>query len=88
MNQGAQPILGFNSGSKQYKRVKKCYLLALMWCTIVLVISFAAIMIFPESLIHLFNSDPELTRIALGGIRTYLFAFPLIGIQMSTSHYF
>lgn len=88
LNQGCQPIIGYNYGARKYDRVKKTYLLGLTWCTIILVISFAAIQIFPESLITLFNNDKELTDIALNGIRIYLFSLPIIGIQITASNYF
>ena len=88
LNQGCQPIIGYNYGARKYDRVKKTYLLGLTWCTIILVISFAAIQLFPEALISLFNNDKELTAIALDGIRIYLFSLPIIGIQMTASNYF
>lgn len=88
LNQGCQPIIGYNYGARKYDRVKKTYLLGLTWCTIILVISFALIQLFPEALISLFNNDKELTDIALNGIRIYLFSLPIIGIQMTASNYF
>ncbi len=88
LNQGAQPILGFNFGAKNYARVKKTYLLGLTCCTIILAVSYFVIFTFPEACIGLFNSDPELTQIALNGIRIYLCSLPFIGIQMTASTYF
>lgn len=88
LNQGAQPIIGYNYGAKKYDRVKKTYLLGLMWSTIILTVSFFIIQIFPKAAISMFNNDEELTKIALDGIRVYLFSMPIIGIQMATSNYF
>ena len=71
------------------KRVKQTYLLGLTWCTIVLVLSYAAIFFFPEILISMFNSEGgELAEIALNGIRLYLCVVPLIGVQMTATNYF
>ncbi|WP_312494307.1 MATE family efflux transporter [Anaerosporobacter sp.] len=88
LNQGAQPIIGFNYGSGRYNRAKKTYLVGLFWCTIILLISTLVIQLIPETLIKMFNNDPELTEIALNGIRVYLIALPIIGVQMATSNYF
>ena len=85
---GAQPIIGYNYGARKFKRVRQTYFLGLFWCTIILAISYACIYFFPEALIRMFNDDPNLTEIALGGIRTYLAVLPLIGIQMTASNYF
>lgn len=88
LNQGAQPIIGYNYGSGRYNRAKKTYLVGLFWCTIILVISTLVIQFIPETLIKMFNNDPVLTEIALNGIRVYLIALPIIGVQMATSNYF
>jgi len=88
LNQGAQPIIGFNYGLGRYNRAKKTYLVGLFWCTIILLISTLVIQLIPETLIKMFNNDPELTEIALNGIRVYLIALPIIGVQMATSNYF
>lgn len=88
LNQGAQPIIGYNYGAKQFDRVKRTYIYGLISCTIILVVSFLIIQVFPEAAISLFNKDPELTNIALDGIRVYLFSLPIIGIQMTSSNYF
>lgn len=88
LNHGAQPIIGFNYGAGKLERVKKTYLLGLTWCTIILVISYGIIALFPKACIALFNNDPELTKIAYEGIRIYLCSLPIIGIQMTASNYF
>lgn len=88
LNHGAQPIIGFNYGANKMDRVKKTYLFSLVSCTIILAVSYTVIAIFPEACIGLFNNDPELTEIALNGIRLYLCMLPLIGIQMTASNYF
>ena len=88
LNQGAQPIIGFNYGAGQFDRVKRTYFIGLFWCTVVLIISSIGIQAVPESLIRMFNNDPELTSIAVHGIRIYLFLLPVIGVQMTASNYF
>ena len=88
LNQGAQPIIGYNYGAKKYDRVKKTYLYGLIACTAVLLLSWIFIVMLPEKAIGMFNNDPMLTDIAVNGIRVYLFVLPLIGVQMSASNYY
>ncbi|MEG0541341.1 MAG: MATE family efflux transporter [Angelakisella sp.] len=88
LNQGCQPIIGYNYGAKNYERVRKTYLLGLLWCSIILTISFAMVQLFPEMCINMFNSDAELSEIALRGLKIYLLSMPIIGIQMTASNYF
>lgn len=88
LNQGAQPIIGYNYGAKKYDRVKKTYLYGLIACTAVLLLSWIFIVMLPEKAIGMFNNDPMLTDIAVNGIRVYLFMLPLIGVQMTASNYY
>ncbi|MEG0693667.1 MAG: MATE family efflux transporter [Oscillospiraceae bacterium] len=88
LNQGAQPIIGYNYGAQKYDRVKKTYIYGVIISTVILFISFIAIQLFPEVAISMFNNDPKLTQIALDGIRIYLFSTPIIGIQMTSSNLF
>lgn len=88
LNQGTQPIIGYNYGAKKYNRVKKTYLYGLIGCTVFLLLSWIVMQLLPELMIGMFNSDPELTGIAVNGIKIYLFALPLIGVQMTASNYY
>lgn len=88
LNQGAQPIMGYNFGAKQYERVRKTYKISLMICTVILVISFIFIQVAPEVAVGMFNNDPELTEITASGMRIFLLSLPIIGIQMTASNYY
>ena len=57
---GCQPILGFNLGNKQYERVKETYLTALRYGTIIAVIAFLVLQLFPGQILRIFNSDDPL----------------------------
>ena len=88
LNQGAQPIIGFNYGAKNYSRVKKTYMYSLIGSTIILVLSFVFIQVFPHLAVGMFNKDPELTDITISGMRIFLLSMPIIGIQMTASNYY
>jgi len=88
INQGSQPIIGFNYGAQKYDRAKKAYLISAIASVIILLIGFMVIQIFPRIIIGLFNKDEELMKIAVVGLRTYLLMMPISAIGITGSNYF
>ena len=88
LNQGAQPIIGYNYGAGNYDRVKKTFIYSLICGTIFLTVSFIIVQLFPSQAIGMFNKDKELTAVALNGVKIYLFSMPIIGVQMAASNFF
>lgn len=88
INQGCQPIIGYNYGAKKYDRVKYALKLAILAATTITTTGFIIIQLFPKQLISIFNKDPELIAIGVHGIRIYLFMLPIIGFQIVSSNYF
>jgi len=83
IGQGAQPIIGYNYGAKQYDRVKKCFKLAMIACTIFLTTGFLIIHIFPGTLFSLFSKDSgSLRELSITTMRICTSMFPLIAIQL------
>lgn len=88
INQGAQPIVGFNYGANSIKRVKQTLKYAIIAATTICIIGFLSVEIFPDKIIKLFNDDTELVDIGVKGIRIYLAMLPLIGFQIVSSNFF
>ncbi len=88
INQGAQPIIGFNYGAKQYRRVKEALKYAIVGGTIISTFGFIMTQFFTVAMIKMFNSDPELISVATVGMRTFLVMLPIIGFQIISSNYF
>ena len=91
INQGAQPIIGYNYGAKQYDRVKEALKLAIIASTIICVLDFAIIQLFPAKLLGLFTdleNDKEVVIIGTNAIRIYCLGFSLIGFQIIASSFF
>lgn len=86
--QGNQPICGYNWGAKKYDRVLKSLQLSLFYATILSLLLFAVIEIWPELLIGIFTKDQVLAGSAVHAIRIYLIGLPLVGIQTVSSQYF
>ena len=88
MNQGAQPIIGYNIGAKNYKRAKKTVLYSVIAATTVVVIAFLLTQLFPRAFIKMFNDDPKLVSTAITGLRIYLCMLPVVGFQIICANYF
>ncbi|GAA0121047.1 MAG: MATE family efflux transporter [Clostridium argentinense] len=88
INQGAQPIIGYNYGAKNYNRVKKALKYAIAAATTITTIGFLSIQLFAPQIIRLFNKNTELVSIGTKGIKIYMFMLPIIGFQIVSTNYF
>ncbi|KEI02939.1 MATE family efflux transporter [Clostridium botulinum] len=89
INQGVQPILGYNYGAKLFSRVKKAIKLAIISGIALASIGFIAVEFFPDILFSAFAKDaPNLIKLGSHGIRIDLILLPLVGYQIVTSNYF
>lgn len=88
INQGAQPIIGYNYGAKNYERAKKASLLAMGFATVILVIGFAIIQLAPATFIKMFDGDGTMLEIATPGLRLYTITMPILAVSIMGSNYF
>jgi putative MATE family efflux protein len=89
INQGAQPIIGYNYGAQQFDRVKETLRTATLAATGVVIIGFLFIMGFPQGFIQLFNkTDQNLISMGVKALRIFLLMLPLIGFQIVGTGYF
>lgn len=88
INQGSQPILGFNYGAKAYDRVRKTLWLAIMAASSITMTAFLLTQFFPGLLIRAFNDEAALLAVAIPGLRIYLSMLPFIGFQIVSANYF
>lgn len=89
INQGSQPIIGFNYGAKNYDRVKKALGLAIKAAVTIACFGFIMVEFFPSLLVKVFNrEDTELIAIAVKGMRIDLMFLPIIAFQIISSNYF
>lgn len=89
INQGAQPIIGFNYGARKIDRVRTAYWLAVKFATIFVTAGWLMIELIPGVFVRLFNSsDPELILLGSRALRLCSAMMPIIGFQVITSNYF
>ena len=86
---GGQPILGFNKGAGLPRRVRKTYFMTLSIATTVTFLGWLMCETIPELVLKLFgDSDATFSAFAARGMRIYLGAMLVAGMQISTTHYF
>ncbi len=89
INMGAQPIIGFNYGAKQFDRVKKTLMYSIFGALILTTICFLMCQIFPAYIFKLFNSsDLQLINFGSRIMRIIMISFPILGLYVVSSSYF
>jgi putative MATE family efflux protein len=89
LNQGAQPIIGYNYGARQFDRVKRTLETAILAATAVTTCGFVVSMLFPTQLVHLFAEDAhDLIPLGPHAMRICTIMLPIVGFQVVSTSYF
>lgn len=88
LNQGMQPIAGYNYGSKQADRLVRVLNLAIIAATCIMTAGWIAGEFFPREIARLFTTDKELTEMSITATRYNMLVFPIIGFQMVVTNFF
>ena len=83
LGQGAQPIISYNYGARNVKRVKKAFWLLLKASVAYALLLWGGVMLFPQGFAGLFTSDTALLAFTKDALRIYVAALFLFGIQMA-----
>ncbi|WP_394524651.1 MATE family efflux transporter [Lacrimispora sp. JR3] len=86
---GSQPILGFNKGANQTKRVRKTFVLAAFASTMVSVVGWVACQLFPGPILSMFGTqDVEFSLFAVRCLKVYMLGIFTAGFQVVVTSYF
>ncbi len=88
LNQGMQPIAGYNFGARQFGRVNDVLKSTIILATSIMMAGFVIGELFPKAVASVFTSDKELIDIIVPGMRIVMLSFPIAGFQMVTSSFF
>ncbi|MBU3207835.1 MATE family efflux transporter [Clostridium algidicarnis] len=88
LTQGATPIISFNYGAGNSKRVKETFLLLLKVSLVYSVGLWAITMLSPQIFAKMFTKDVELINTSIKAMRIYMAASLLFGIQISCQQTF
>lgn len=88
LNQGMQPIAGYNYGAKQYDRMLRSFYLTCIYATGVMGIVFVLGECFPEQMTRMFTHDQMLIDQTIRPMRIICSTMLIIGFQMVTGNLF
>ena len=83
LGQGAQPIISYNYGAGNVKRVKAAFRLLLKSSLIYSCLLWILVMLFPQGFAAMFTSDGSLLSYTQMALRIYMGSMFLFGIQMA-----
>lgn len=81
--QGSQPIISYNYGARNAKRVKDTFKLLLIISFIYSTILYLLVMIFPKAFVSIFTDKVQLIDFSTNAIRIYLAVLFIFGIQVA-----
>ncbi len=88
LNQGMQPIAGYNYGAGLHSRVTEVLKRSIVYATIIMTSGFIIVELFPHAVASVFTTDEELTDLAVVGLRCVFVSYPIVGFQMVVSTFF
>lgn len=88
LNQGMQPIAGYNYGAMQMNRVLEVLHKTIFYATLITTAGFLAGELMPHLIVRIFTPDENLMNLAVYGMRIAVMFFPLVGFQMVVSNFF
>ena len=88
VNQGMQPIAGYNYGAMKFDRMMRVLKYAVICGTCVTTAGFVVGEFFPEQCVRLFTSDQTLIYLSVHAMRIMMVSFPIIGYQMVIANFF
>lgn len=88
LNQGMQPVVGYNYGARQYSRVIQCFYLTAISATLVTGMVFILSELCPELMARVFTNDLDLIQISSHALRIANCAFFIVGFQMVAGNFF
>ena len=83
LTHGAQPVISFNYGAKQYRRVKGGIVFISLLGAAFTAVCWALVLIFPEQLLRLFTADENLVRLGIRSMHIYFFGFVFMSLQFA-----
>ena len=86
--QGQQPLISYNYGAQKIDRVKEALKYSIIGGTIIALLGFLAVELFPKTIILMFNNEPEVVELGTRAIRIWFICLPLLGAQIMSANYF
>jgi len=81
LGSGAQPVLGYNYGAKQYERVRKAIRFTAVIGFLYMLVVWLAVIIFPKEILSVFTTDKTMISLGEHALKLYFFGFFFMSFQ-------
>lgn len=89
LNQGMQPIAGYNFGARRYDRVLGVLNKALIFGSVITLTGFVIGVFFPTPFVSVFAKDSrQLIKLSAHALSCMVMMFPIVGIQIVSTAFF
>ena len=79
----AQPVMGFNYGAQEYRRVRSGIVFTTIVCVVYTTAVWLLLFLFPRFFIGLFTGEEALREAAVPSMHIYFFGFFMMSLQMA-----
>ena len=83
ITQGSQPVMGYNYGAKEWKRVKDAIKFNTLIGVSYTIFAWILVMLLPRFLFGIFTNDPEIIALGPKSLSIYFFGFFLMSLQFA-----
>ena len=83
MTSAGQPVIGFNYGAQEYKRVRTGIQFITVVCVVYTTLVWLLLFLFPRFFIGLFSGEEALREAAVPAMHIYFFGFFMMSLQMA-----
>ncbi len=88
LNQGMQPIAGYNYGAQKFDRLMRVVKLTMLSATAVMTVGWCLAIFMPRLCVRLFTTDATLINLSANALRIMCCMFPIVGYQMVVTNFF
>ena len=86
--QGQQPLISYNYGAQQYKRIKETLRLSSIGASMIAIAGFIAVEFFTTDIIFMFNQEAAVVQLGTDALKIWFICLPVIGIQIMRANFF
>jgi len=83
LTQGAQPVISFNYGAREYRRVRSGIAFTSIFGMVFTTACWVLVLMYPKFLLSLFSSDPVLVEMGVKSMQIYFFGFFFMSLQFA-----
>ena len=80
---GAQPVIGFNYGAREYSRIRQAIRFMSLVCIAYTTLAWGILHVFPTFFIRIFSSETDLINATVPAMQIYYFGFFMMSLQFA-----